>query len=220
MLFSWARPMAQLDVLDVDIERPQNASHTHAPPGASLQQPLALLTSRLQAKAEAGVVPKLRCLLLKLSSVLAQPLLRLQQQSLPGLQASRASLSRQLEGFAVRLLQVPGPHTLPLCHATVAFVGLQLPPAQCTGPLTYAPAALVCVRAQPCEHCTRGRELCREQALHQPAPAGGVEPGLPAGGPRHSDTHPGDSCRPAGAGLAPAAAQRAGGLPAPACPPC
>ena len=49
---------------------------------------------------------KLRCLLMKLASVLEEPLRRMQQQSLPGFGAAQEKLTHTLHGFAQQLLQV------------------------------------------------------------------------------------------------------------------
>ena len=60
----------------------------------------------MQAKADARTVAKLHCLLMKQASMLEQPLLRMQQQRLPGFGEAQDKLSHDLHSFAQRLLQV------------------------------------------------------------------------------------------------------------------
>ena len=60
----------------------------------------------VQAKADARTAAKLRCLLMKQASMLEQPLLRMQQQSLPSFGEAQDKLSHDLHTFAQRLLQV------------------------------------------------------------------------------------------------------------------
>ena len=49
---------------------------------------------------------KLHCLLMKQASMLEQPLLRMQQQRMPGFEEAQEKLSHDLHSFAQRLLQV------------------------------------------------------------------------------------------------------------------
>ena len=90
---------------------------------------------------------KLRCLLMKQASMLEQPLLRMQQQSLPSFGDAQDKLSHDLHTFAQRLLQVRI-ESLKLEHET-CWMGRACPVEHLDQWVEFSLSLVMCLAALP-----------------------------------------------------------------------